>query len=221
VRSTAVLLLVIAALAALAGLRGGAARAATVVRTPVDDVGFPFWCDWSYDWETRCYRDFGPRLPVGGVDDKVWRAGLRFSLAGIPANGVIASARLELTFDGVCVAPRLTTIDCPGDEFVVEAYPIASADWYHEREPEYSWTVEDEVLLDTGLAPQAIRWDLTALARKWLAGTLENNGVLLKLADGWEDFDAGGPYFPSMNAAEAGVRPRLVIRYSSPTGLAR
>jgi hypothetical protein len=221
VRSTALLLLLLAALGPLVGLRSDAAQAATVARTPVEDVGFPFWCDWSYDWEARCYRDFGPRLPVGGVDDKVWRSGLRFSLRGIPTSAVVTSAKLKLTFDGVCVAPRLTSIACPGDRFVLDAYPIASADWYHEREPEYYWTVEDEASLDTGFAPQKAVWDLTALTRDWLAGRLENNGVLLKLADGLEDFEVGGPYFPSANAADAAVRPRLVIRYWIPTGVAR
>jgi hypothetical protein len=218
--------LVMAALVALAlvgapGVGTGDAAAATTVRTPVDDVGFPFWCDWSYDWEARCYRDTGPRLPVGGVDDKVWRAGLLFSLAGIPADATVASARLELTFDGTCVAPRLESTPCPGGGFVLDAYPIATSNWYYEREPDYFWTLEDDVYLDTSIQPQRIVWQLTGLVRRWLRGSIENNGVLLKLADASEQFHAGGPYFPSMSAADPAVRPRLVITYSSPTGYAR
>ena len=65
---------------------GGAARAAVISIPAEADVGLPFWCDWSYDWEARCYRDDGPRLPIGGVDDKVWRAALRFPLAVDPAR---------------------------------------------------------------------------------------------------------------------------------------
>jgi hypothetical protein len=214
-------LLALAALAALGTLCPQPAGAATTVRTPIDDAGFPFWCDWSYDWEAHCYRDFGPRLPVGGADDKVWRAGLRFSLAGIPPGAAVQSARLELVFDRVCVAPRLKAIPCPGSAFVLEAYPIASADWYHEREPDYFWNVEDEVYLDTSAGAQTVGWDLTGLVRSWLAGAVENNGVLLKLADGLEDFDAGGPYFPSGDAPDPATRPKLVITYESPTGLAR
>jgi hypothetical protein len=214
-------LLAFAALAAGAGLCPRPAAGATIVRTPVDDVGFPFWCDWSYDWEARCYRDDGSRLPVGGVDDKVWRAGLRFSLGGIPADATVASARLELAFDGVCVAPRLVAISCPEADFVLAAYPIASADWYHEREPEYFWVLADEVYLDTSVGEQVLAWDLTRLVRQWLAGSVDNHGVLLKLADGWEDYDVGGPYFPSMSGADPSARPRLVITYSSPTGTAR
>jgi hypothetical protein len=53
-------------------------------RTPAEDVGVPFWCDWGYDWDERCYRDDTARLPVGGVDDKVWRAAIRFSSMGCP-----------------------------------------------------------------------------------------------------------------------------------------
>jgi hypothetical protein len=135
-------LLVIALL--LAGLAGALAPhgdTAVSVRTPVDDVGFPFWCDWSYDWEARCYRDSGPRLPVAGVDDKVWRSGLWFSLAGIPPGAVIASAWLELSFEGECVAPALAVTGCSDEAFLIAAYPIATADWYHEREPDYYWTV--------------------------------------------------------------------------------
>ena len=214
-------LLALVALAASSRVDTASAGVVTTVRTPVDDVGFPFWCDWSYDWEARCYRDTGPRLPVGGVDDKVWRAGLRFSLVGIPEHATVLSARLQLAFDGVCVAPRLTSVACPGEGFLVEAYPIASADWYHEREPEYFWTVEDEVYLDTSAAPQTVVWELTGLVRDWLAGSVENNGVFLKLADGSEEFDAGGPYFPSLGAADPSVRPKLVITYSTAIGTAR
>ena len=219
-RLVAAVLLVLALLgAAEVGTREAAA--ATVVRAPVDDVGFPFWCDWSYDWEARCYRDTGPRLPVGGVDDKVWRAGLRFSLAGIPAGATISQARLELSFDGVCVAPRLESTPCAGGSFVLDAYPIASSNWYHEREPEYFWLLEDDAYLDTSILPQQVVWQLTGLVRRWLRSSIENNGVLLKLADAWEQIDAGGPYFHSMSAADPALRPKLVITYSSPTGYAR
>jgi hypothetical protein len=195
-RPLLVLTLVLAALAGTAAPRG---EAAIAVRTPVDDVGFPFGCDRSYDWEARCYLDTGPRLPVGGVDDKVWRSGLRFSLAGIPRGAVISSARLMLAFEGDYVAPALGITPCPGDVFQLAAYPIASADWYREREPDYYWTVEDVVEVDTSQGP----------------------GVLPKLTDASEDFDVGRPYFASMDATAPAVGPRLVIAYTSPAGVAR
>jgi hypothetical protein len=56
------------------------AAGGSFARAPLEDVGIPFWCDWGYDWDERCYRDDTARLPVGGVDDKVWRGAVRFSL---------------------------------------------------------------------------------------------------------------------------------------------
>lgn len=68
-------------MAALAGL-ARPADAAVTTRTPSDDVGISYWCEWGYDWDDSCYRDRGRRLPVGGVDDKVWRSeGILLSLA--------------------------------------------------------------------------------------------------------------------------------------------
>src|ERR671914_48866 len=103
------------------------AGAATVAVRPSADVGLPFWCDWGYDWEERCYVDDGQRLPVGGVDDKVWRAALRFPLGRIPATATITSARVRLVHDGRCVAPRLRTVPCEGGSFWLDAHRIVSA----------------------------------------------------------------------------------------------
>ena len=78
----------------------GPARAepGAVYRTGAsEDVSLPFWCDWGYDWDERCYRDFSSRLSVGGEDDKVWRAALRFPLAGIPSRAVVLSATVVTT----------------------------------------------------------------------------------------------------------------------------
>ena len=195
-----------------------AATVAVTVRTPVDDVGIPFWCDWGYDWDERCYRDSGPRLPIGGVDDKLWRSAIRFSVAGIPSGATIGYARFELYFDGTCVAPRLLAAPCPSYGYVLAAHRIASADWYREREVDFDTAVEDETVVDGGAAPQWVVWDLTALVRAWVAGEAENDGVLVSLADWQEDFDTSGPYPASMSFANTTKRPRLVIGYVSPTG---
>lgn len=206
--------LLVVALAAVAR----PAHAAVTTRAPEDDVGIPFWCDWGYDWGERCYRDRGPRLPVGGVDDKVWRSAIRFSVAGIPAGAAIASARLYAYFDGVCVAPRLTATRCPSRTYVVQAHAILSADWYHEREVEFDGAVEDETSIDGTAAPQWLAWDVTALVRAWTADEAANDGILLSLADWQEDFETSGPYLPSMSSADPALRPRLVVAYTSPTG---
>src|ERR687891_395390 len=95
----------------------GAARAATVhevTLVTVEDLSLPFWCDWGYDWDERCWWDDSDRLGVGGVDDKVWRAGLRFSLDVLPPEAVVVTAELSLWYDATCVAPRRTTQPCGG-----------------------------------------------------------------------------------------------------------
>ena len=56
----------------------------------------------------------------------------------------------------------------------------------------------------------------TAAAER-LFGMLPDGAALRAL---WEEFDAGGPYFPSLGAADPSVRSKLVITYSTATGTA-
>ena len=191
----------------------GGARAAVVSIPPETDVGLPFWCDWSYDWESRCYRDKGPRLPIGGVDDKVWRAALRFSLAPVPAGAAISSAELSIYHDGTCVAPRLTVVPCAVG-YVVDAHRILSPPWSREREPDFDERVAGTDVVLAPDMPQWLRWDVTALVRAWQRETAANNGVLLKLQDGDEAYGSSGPYGPSATSPHVALRPRLVVHYA-------
>src|SRR5947208_16689041 len=110
----------------LAGLACvGSARAADVRTTtlaPVEDVSLPFFCDWGYDWDERCYRDDSTRLALGGGPGKVWRSALRFSLDVIPASAAVVTAELSLWYDGTCVGPRKTFRPCDGRAFSLEAH---------------------------------------------------------------------------------------------------
>lgn len=51
------------------------------------------------------------------------------------------------------------------------------------------------------------------LVGDWLSGGLQNNGVLVKLVDGEEDFAVSGPSFPSSRSASTASRPRLTVWY--------
>src|SRR5688572_4610811 len=195
----------------------GGARAAAVSIPPETDVGLPFWCDWSYDWESRCYRDDGPRLPIGGVDDKVWRAALRFSLVSVPAGAAISSAQLSIYHDGTCVAPRLTAVPCAVG-YVVDAHRILSPPWAREREPAFDERIAGTDVVLAPDMPQWLRWDVTALVRTWHRGTAANDGVLLKLQDGDEAYGSSGPYGPSAASPHVALRPRLVVHYVSAGG---
>jgi hypothetical protein len=207
-------LLVLLALAALllGGSRAGAST--TVAIPPSEDVGLPFVCDWSYDWEERCYRDDGPRLPVGGGDVQVWRAALRFSLPHLPGAAEITSARLELHHDGTCIARRLRSRPCGELGCVLDVHRILSASWSREREVDFDGrSLATEVVL-AGWTPQRLVWDVTELVRGWHEQLVPNYGLLLKLQDGDEAFGSGGPYLVSSSHAASSLRPRLVVSYA-------
>jgi hypothetical protein len=207
------LLLLVAVALGLAG-SGRASDLQTVSLPVVQDVSLPFMCAWGYDWEERCYRDDFDRLEVGGVDDKVWRSALRFSLASIPQSASVVTAELWLWYDRTCVAPRRRTIACTGAPFDFEIRPVYTARWESEREVEFgpavSWAG-----LEPGASPQWVVLDVTDLVADWHSGGLANNGLLLKLVDDEEAFDGGGPAFPSSSYPDATVRPRLEVWYVS------
>jgi hypothetical protein len=182
---------------------------------PSADVSLPFWCDWGYDWDERCYRDFSDRLSVGGDADKVWRSALRFPLSGIPRGSVVLEATLLVSFDGICVGPRKTNRPCPARSFTVDVHPILGSDWFHEREVEVGPLVAQSSFW-AGMAPQRLRWDVTDAAIAWAEGGAENDGLLLKLADGEEDFFVSGPKLPSSEFATTELRPALEVTYLPP-----
>jgi hypothetical protein len=194
----------------------GAARAAevrSVALTPVEDVSLPYRCNWGYDWAERCYRLEGARLGVGGGEpDKVWRSALRFSTSAIPSGATVVTAELSLWYDGTCVAPRRRSKPCDGRGFDFGLHPIFTPRWSAEREVEYGPQV-GFASLDPLAAAQWVVWDVTDLVGDWLSGGLQNNGVLVKLVDGEEDFAVSGPLFPSSRSASTATWPRLTVWY--------
>jgi len=211
-RRTLILALTLAAALSHAEI---APAAKTVGLAPSRDVGLPFWCDWSYDWESRCYRDDGPRLPIGGANDKVWRTGLRFSLAAVPAAATITTAQLRVYHDGTCVAPVAGGAPCVPPGAVVDVHRILSRSWLREREPDFDERVLDTAVVYSAPDPQWLTWNVTSLARSWHRRVVANNGLLLKLQDGDEDFGVPGPYAPSSSYPDAALRPRLVVTYEA------
>jgi hypothetical protein len=206
-----VVVVVLSAVLAFAGVaHGGEVRVTTLA--PVEDVSLPFWCDWGYDWDERCYSDDGARLAVGGEPGKVWRSALRFSTTSVPADATIVTAELALWYDRTCVAPRKTSRPCDGRAFQFDAHPIYTPNWFAEREVEFG-----PVIASAGLQPfasaQWVVWDLTDIVAEWTVAGSANSGVLIKLVDGQEDYDVSGPLFPSSSYANAALRPRVAIWY--------
>jgi hypothetical protein len=194
---------------------GPTATGASVHRTaPAADVSLPFWCDWGYDWDERCYRDLSDRLSVGGEADKVWRAALRFPLEAIPLGSIVDSATLSLTFDGVCVGPRKTEQPCAARSYTLDVHPVLSRDWFREREVDFGPLADQASLWTT--APGLVSWDVTNLVTDWVERGLPNNGLLLKLTDVEEGFLVSGPRLPSSEFADVGSRPMLEVGYRPP-----
>ncbi len=206
--------LALVALATAAGSAHAASDPTTYRAAPSADVSLPFWCDWGYDWDERCWRDFSDRLLVGGDVDKVWRSALRFPLNGIPPGSVVLSATLLLSFDGVCLAPRKTEQPCPARSYTIDVHPIFGPDWFHERE------VDIGPLAASGSfwarTPQRLSWDVTDLVVEWVEYGAPNDGLLLKLADNQEDFSVSGPKLPSAEFKNLALRPALEVTYLEP-----
>jgi hypothetical protein len=181
----------------------------------VQDVSLPFWCDWGYDWDERCYRDDGDRLPVGGEDDKVWRAALRFPTSPVPQGSDVVRAILHVFHDGRCLAPRKTLTLCGPRTYELTAHPILSTDWFDERELDFGPALSDA---EIGSAEQSQRlsFDLTDLVAEWVDGSRRNSGVLLKLSEDHEDYGVSGPSFPSSSFVQPDVRPQLEVTYLPP-----
>ena len=182
------------------------------VLSPVEDVSLPFFCDWGYDWDERCFWDDSDRLGVGGVGDKVWRSALRFPIDVLPRSAVVVTAELSLRYDRTCVAPSRRIRPCEGRGFELDAHPIFTPRWLAEREVEYgpvAAVAELEPLAPTGW----VVWDVTDLVSAWQAGDLRNDGLLLELSDGEEALESGGPAFPSSSYSGPSVRPRLSVWY--------
>jgi hypothetical protein len=151
----------------------GAAHAAeirSVALAPAEDVSMPFWCDWGYDWDERCYRLDGARLGVGGGEpDKVWRSALRFSTSAIPSGATVVTAELSLWYDRTCVAPRTQSKPCDGRGFDFGLHPIFTPSWSAEREVEYGPQV-GFASLDPSAPAQWVVWDVTRPCRRLVVG---------------------------------------------------
>jgi hypothetical protein len=128
----------------------------------------------------------------------------------------VTGARLELYFDGACVAPWRKVDPCPSGTYVVDAHAILSPSWTKEREVDFDPVVAASSTVSTTVVRWS-SWDLTGLVCDWATGATPNRGVILKLTEEEEDFGVSGPYFPSTSFGTAAHRPRLVVSYIVPT----
>src|SRR5512133_3037288 len=120
--------------------------------------------------------------------------------------------RLELGGAGDKVwrsALRFSLAALPPSASVVK---IFTTNWYARREVAFGPAIAFAGL-EVGSAPRWVVLDLTDLVADWFSGGFPNNGILVKLPDGQESYDVGGPAFPSSSYADPAVRPRLEVTY--------
>ncbi len=201
---------------AVALFQASAARADELVVEPaVEEASFPFFCDWAYDWEARCYWDtWSPRLSIGGDRDQVWRAGLRFALSGVPAGSDVGRARLFLYYDRVCVGAYGSSIPCDGRRWELEVVPILG-EWFDEREPELGFP-SAWLTIEAGAPEGWVSLDVSDLVTEWVQGSLARDGLLLKLVDAQEVHGGSGPKLPGLLFPDQALRPRLEVDFLPP-----
>ncbi len=169
-------------------------------------------------------RNFGtsPDLRVGNYGGSEWnRALLRFPSLPLPSNATLTSARLQAymwTYD--TAAP----MDISAHR-VPTAWTELGATW-DTADGTTLWNASggdfDPLPVDTvaGIAGAAgwYTWNITALAQDWWSGTVPNQGLMLRQAD---DTTAavGVKQFYSSDAANASLRPRLVVDYVTPCSI--
>ena len=216
-RTRALALVLVVVTVAVCGTSVSADDTRVTRLSPIQDVSLPFWCDWGYDWDERCYRVDGDRLPVGGDDDKLWRAALRFSTASVAPGSAVVRATLHLHHDGRCLGPRKTQQPCAARTYALTAHPILSPDWFRERELDFEPALSDAEI-GSADRPQRLSFDVTELVAEWIDGSRSNAGMLVKLSEDHEDLGVSGPSLPSSSFAQAAPRPQLEIRYLPPSG---
>jgi hypothetical protein len=152
------------------------------------------------------------RLAAGSGTADTCRAYLEFSLASLPADAVILSARVELYY-----------YDTMGSSTVpIGAYRVTGA-WDETTivwdtttpQPTSAATPEYSYLVPAAATNNWVSWIISNMVKGWWDGSIPNYGVVLK--DTAENSDEAWKSFFSSDSDIAGQRPRLIIVYYDPT----
>ena len=164
-----------------------------------------------------------PGLLVGYWGIPEWnRAILHWPALPLPSNATLVSARLELYMYGAAT-PDAMEISV---HQMTTGWTELGSTW-NDYDGSNAWNASggggdfDPTPIDAvaGItnATGWVSWNVTAPARDWWAGTGANHGILLRQADDDLGIPLGRKDFYSGDAANASLRPRLDLVYTTPS----
>jgi hypothetical protein len=165
----------------------------------------------TYVYDTDPTANWGTleRVTAGSNASDIVRAYVQFSLAPIPTNAVIISARLSLYY-WYSVSAAVAPI---GIYNVEESWTETGVTW--NNQPDFGTGVLYTVNVPAAATNNFVNWYITDLVKAWQAGTVANYGVMLKDTD--EATPEAWKRFYSSDWGTAAERPKLVITYFDPT----
>jgi hypothetical protein len=149
------------------------------------------------------------RVTAGTGGANISRAYLEFSLASLPPDAVITSAKLSLFYwytSSADVAPI-------GVYAVLEPWSESVVTW--NLQPVFATTPEYSINVPAAVSNAFLNWYITDLVKGWWNGTIPNCGVMLKDTD--ESTEEAWKRFYSSDYATAAEHPKLIITYFDPT----
>jgi hypothetical protein len=149
------------------------------------------------------------RVAAGSGAGNTARAYLEFSLAALPEDAVITSARLSL-FYWYSSTPDVAPI---GIYAVLEPWSESVVTW--NIQPAFATTPEYSINVPAAVSNAFLNWYITDLVKGWWDGTIPNCGVMLKDTD--ESTEEAWKRFYSSDWGTAAERPKLIITYFVPT----
>jgi hypothetical protein len=165
----------------------------------------------TYVYDTDPTSNWGTleRITAGSGSGNIVRAYIQFSLASLPANAVITSARIGLFYWYTSSAVQATI----GAYAVTGSWTETGVTW--NAQPTCSATYLDTHLMPAAASNNFHYWYITDLVKAWQAGTAPNYGVMFRDID--ETTEEAWKRFYSSDWGTAAERPKLVISYFDPT----
>ena len=162
---------------------------------------------------------------VGTIGDRALPGLFRFDVSSVPRGAKVRLARLRLHVASWDVDPRKLNAEDRSVKAsvarLIETWDEAAATWYEASKNRPWQTIggtirpNSQIVVPTVIEKRDSRgrivrvaWDVTSLVRDWLSGRRPNHGLII-----WLDRRTSPMVVKTGEAAEAGQRPALVIRY--------